>query len=95
MKKTDELTTSVQNAFNNGKTEQELADYYKKSFNQSSVKNKYNSSATALGEGIQSGDITYENISKDENYKNLLSGLNDLKRAYPEVEAAANVLNKT
>lgn len=95
MGKTDELTSSVQNAFNNGKSSQEIADYYKSSFNANSVKQGYNKSITEVGAKIQSGDLDYSNIGEDEDYQNVLSGLNDLKRAYPEVTAAANVLNKT
>ena len=95
MGKTDELTSSVQNAFNNGKSSQEIADYYKSSFNANSVKQGYNKSITEVGAKIQSGDLDYSNIGKDKDYQNVLSGLNDLKRAYPEVTAAANVLNKT
>lgn len=51
--------------------------------------------AVNLQEGLQSGDITYENISENEDYKALLEQLNELKETYPEVEAAANVLGKT
>ena len=95
MGQTDALTTSVQNAFNNGKTSQEIADYYKSSFNDNSVKQGYNKSITEVGAKIQSGDLNYSNIAEDEDYQNILSSLDDLKRAYPEVAAAANVLNKT
>lgn len=51
--------------------------------------------AVNLQEGLQSGDITYENISENEDYKALSEQLNELKETYPEVEAAANVLGKT
>ena len=51
--------------------------------------------ASTLYEGLQSGDITEENIGESEEYKNILEQLDELKEVYPEVEAAANVLSET
>lgn len=51
--------------------------------------------ASSLYSGLQSGDITRENIGENKEYKNIIDQLNELKEAYPEVEAAANVLNET
>lgn len=50
--------------------------------------------ASKVSEGIQTGDLTKENITKDESYQNLIKQLNELKSMYPEVTAAAEVLNK-
>ena len=44
---------------------------------------------------IISGDVTSENIKNDEDYKAVQNELEKIKGTYPEVEAAANVLNKT
>lgn len=91
--KTNDLSTKISNAYDNGKTKQEIIDINRASFNPKA--SKYNDSAVAVQEGIQSGDITYENIKDNEDYKNLISSLDELKKAYPEVEAAANILNET
>lgn len=50
--------------------------------------------ASTLYSGIQSGEITAENIDENEEYKNVIEQLDELKELYPEVEAAANVLEE-
>lgn len=52
-------------------------------------------SAGNLIEKLQNGDLTQDNITDDEDYQNLLSTLELLKKAYPELEADAIVLSKT
>ena len=54
-----------------------------------------NENADNLRSGIQSGDIDYQNISENEDYKALLAQLEEIKTVYPEVTAAANILNET
>ena len=54
-----------------------------------------NENADNLRSGIQSGDIDYQNISENEDYKALLAQLEEIKTVYPEVAAAANILNET
>ena len=51
--------------------------------------------SNSLYSKIISGDVTAENISQDEDYIAVKDQLETLKGAYPEVEAAANILNKT
>lgn len=53
------------------------------------------SSARALIEGIQSGDINYKNIKDNEDYQELLKTLEAIKDEYPQIAASANVLSKT
>lgn len=54
-----------------------------------------NESASTLKLGLQTGDITSENILEDDNYKAVMNQLKEVKEMYPEVTAAAEVLNKT
>ena len=56
---------------------------------------KISDDVSDLYSGLQSGDVTKENIGKNKEYENLLEQLDELKEVYPEVEAAANILNKT
>ena len=46
-------------------------------------------SARSLIDSIQSGDTTYENISDNEEYQNLIDQLDTLKSQYPELQADA------
>lgn len=46
-------------------------------------------SARSLIDSIQSGDTTYENISDNEEYQNLIDQLDILKSQYPELQADA------
>lgn len=46
-------------------------------------------SARSLIDSIQSGDTTYENISDNEEYQNLIGQLDTLKSQYPELQADA------
>ena len=55
---------------------------------------KVEDDASTLYSGIQSGEITAENIDENEEYKNIIEQLDELKELYPEVEAAANVLEE-
>lgn len=55
---------------------------------------KVEDDASTLYSGIQSGEITAENIDENEEYKNVIEQLDELKELYPEVEAAANVLEE-
>ena len=52
-------------------------------------------SARSLIDSIQSGDITYENISDNEEYQNLIDQLDTLKSQYPELQADAIELSNT
>lgn len=52
-------------------------------------------SARSLIDSIQSGDTTYENISDNEEYQNLIDQLNTLKSQYPELQADAIELSNT
>lgn len=52
-------------------------------------------SARSLIDSIQSGDTTYENISDNEEYKNLIDQLDTLKSQYPELQADAIELSNT
>ena len=52
-------------------------------------------SARSLIDSIQSGDTTYENISDNEEYQNLINQLDILKRQYPELQADAIELSNT
>ena len=46
-------------------------------------------------EGVQSGDINYENILKNEDYQELMKNLEKVRAQYPEIEAAVQELDKT
>lgn len=52
-------------------------------------------SARSLIDSIQSGDTTYENISDNEEYQNLIDWLDTLKSQYPELQADAIELSNT
>ena len=52
-------------------------------------------SARSLIDSIQSGDTTYENISDNEEYQNLIDQLDTLKNQYPELQADAIELSNT
>lgn len=52
-------------------------------------------SARSLIDSIQSGDTTYENISDNEEYQNLIDQLDTLKSQYPELQADAIELSHT
>lgn len=52
-------------------------------------------SARSLIDSIQSGDTTYENISDNEEYQNLIDQLDTLKGQYPELQADAIELSNT
>lgn len=52
-------------------------------------------SAKTLIEGVQSGDVDYENIAENEDYTNLLKQLDAIVHEYPELEAAQIELSKT
>ena len=52
-------------------------------------------SARSLIDSIQSGDTTYENISDNEEYQNLINQLDTLKSQYPELQADAIELSNT
>ena len=52
-------------------------------------------SARSLINSIQSGDTTYENISDNEEYQNLIDQLDTLKSQYPELQADAIELSNT
>lgn len=52
-------------------------------------------SARSLIDSIQSGDTTYENISDNEEYQNLIDQLDVLKSQYPELQADAIELSNT
>lgn len=52
-------------------------------------------SARLLIDSIQSGDTTYENISDNEEYQNLIDQLDTLKSQYPELQADAIELSNT
>lgn len=45
--------------------------------------------ASNLISGLQSGDVTQENISSNEDYSNLIQQLEIIKKQYPELESAA------
>ena len=51
--------------------------------------------ASNLISGLQSGDVTQENISSDEDYSNLIQQLEIIKKQYPELESAALELSHT
>lgn len=51
--------------------------------------------ASDLKLGLQTGDITSENILEDDNYKALMGQLKEVKDMYPEVTSSVEVLNKT
>lgn len=51
--------------------------------------------ASNLISGLQSGDITKENISSNEDYSNLIQQLEIIKKEYPELESAALELSHT
>ncbi len=46
-------------------------------------------------EGVQSGDINYENILENEDYQELMKNLDKVRKQYPEIEAAVQELDKT
>lgn len=52
-------------------------------------------SARSLIDSIQSGDTTYENISDNEEYQNLINQLDTLKSQHPELQADAIELSNT
>lgn len=52
-------------------------------------------SARSLIDSIQSGDTTYENISDNEEYQNLIDQLDTLKSQYPKLQADAIELSNT
>lgn len=52
-------------------------------------------STRTLIEGVQSGDVDYENIAENEDYINLLKQLDAIVHEYPELEAAQIELSKT
>lgn len=47
-----------------------------------------------LIEGVQLGDINYENLYENEDWEKLINYLEDIKDEYPEIDAAVDVLNK-
>lgn len=51
--------------------------------------------ASNLISGLQSGDVTQENISSNEDYSNLIQQLEIIKKQYPELESAALELSHT
>ena len=54
-----------------------------------------NDATKAVMEGLQSGDLSIDNILDNENYQAIIKNLDKLKEQYPELTSAANVLNKT
>lgn len=51
-------------------------------------------SAASLIQSIQSGDVTYENADDNEDYTAVIKQLNELKEIYPDVAAAAGMLEE-
>lgn len=51
--------------------------------------------ASNLISGLQSGDVTQENISSNEDYSNLIQQLEIIKKQYPELDSAALELSHT
>lgn len=47
-----------------------------------------------LIENIQSGKVNYKNIEENEDYQGLIQSLEEVRKQYPEIEAAAQELSK-
>ena len=88
----DDINNQFENAINSGKTEEEIIQIARDSLKLKSSDLEKN--ASTLYSGIQSGDITSDNIKDSEEYKNILDQLDEIKKAYPEVDAAANILSE-
>ncbi len=83
----------------------DFAQNFAEALNQWDIKDWYNrigkaasqgsKDATTLMEGIQSGDITYENIAESDEYKDLQEQLEEVKDAGIDVVAETEILNKT
>ena len=54
-----------------------------------------NDATKAVMEGLQSGDLSIDNILDNEEYQAIINNLDKLKEQYPELTSAAEVLNKT
>ena len=54
-----------------------------------------NSALTSVMSDIQSGDLTKDTILNNKNYQLIFKNLNKLKKQYPELTSAAEILNKT
>lgn len=46
-------------------------------------------------DGVQSGEISYKNILENEDYQELMKNLQNVRKEYPEIEAAVQELDKT
>lgn len=46
-------------------------------------------------DGVQSGEINYKNILENEDYQELMKNLQNVRKEYPEIEAAVQELDKT
>ena len=54
-----------------------------------------NDATKSVMQGLQSGDLTLDNILDNEDYQAIINNLDKLKEQYPELTSAAEVLNKT
>jgi TP901 family phage tail tape measure protein len=85
-----ELAKSIQEAFQNV----EYDDTAYKEYLQGQV-TIGKASTESLISGIQSGDITAENISENEEYQKLLGTINDINAADENLISSTEILNKT
>lgn len=83
---------SFLNAFRNELNNWDISDWY------NSLKEKAtnaNSEISGIITGVQTGDITSENIADNEEYTKLIDNLNELKEQYPELTEVADKLSRT
>ena len=79
-------------AFRNELNNWDISDWY------NALKEKAtnaNSEISSIITGVQTGDITGENITDNEEYTKLIDNLNELKEQYPELTEAADKLSRT
>ena len=83
---------AFQKAFENG-----LASWSEKNYKEEiqNAANEAFSQAQKVLDKVVSGDLTFKNISSDEDFTKLQNQLNQLKKEYPELESKVELLNNT
>lgn len=74
----DDINNQFENAISSGKTEEEIIQIARD--NLKSKSSDLEEDASTLYSGIQSGDITSDNIKDSEEYKNILDQLDEIKK---------------
>lgn len=83
---------AFQEAFENG-----LASWSEKNYKEEiqNAANEAFSQTQKVLDKVVSGDLTFKNISSDEDFIKLQNRLNQLKKEYPELESKVELLNNT